>query len=461
MKIKKSLPIFLAIAILSGATFKFAKAWTEPTTAPPSSNIGAPITTGSQGQTKSGAIGISAWDSQLWQGNGTTKRSIGGAYGWDPNQLYINGWGEWTNGVTIGGGGGNSDLSVTGGVFSNARSRFSGGQYGPANGITIGDDQYQIYSIGGNIYMNSTIGNTVLQPNGGGVNVGLGGTSDLTVTGRIYANDWFRPRNNSGLYFQDHGMGLNMVDNTWIRIYSDWGTPGNLYAPGELQATTVKANSNLCIGGDCRNAWPSFSGLQLNTWQGSHYSGSDGAEYATIFYDSNDGSYYVNPNGGSQFNAVYANNWIRPQGDTGIYFQDHGGGLNMTDNTWVRTYGVGNFYAYGESQATTVRANSNLVTPKISFTDGTVQTSAAVGSAGVNCNWSGSNMLPGQIPGESGSGGGGSSHLTAGCGYGLPASSTTCGDICVPQPKVMEIYCSGGKITDIVAHDWYVLMGSC
>jgi hypothetical protein len=43
-----------------------------------------------------------------------------------------------------------------------------------------------------------------------------------------------------------------MIDNTWIRAYG----AGNVYAPGEMQATNIRANSNLCIGSDCRNSWP-------------------------------------------------------------------------------------------------------------------------------------------------------------------------------------------------------------
>jgi hypothetical protein len=39
---------------------------------------------------------------------------IGGAHGWDPNKLYINGWNDWTSGVSIGGPGGTSNLFVTG-----------------------------------------------------------------------------------------------------------------------------------------------------------------------------------------------------------------------------------------------------------------------------------------------------------------------------------------------------------
>lgn len=37
-------------------------------------------------------------------------------------------------------------------------------------------------------------------------------------------------------------------------------------------------------------------------------------------------------------NTIMATNWVRAMGNTGIYFQDHGGGLYMSDNTWIRTW---------------------------------------------------------------------------------------------------------------------------
>jgi hypothetical protein len=36
--------------------------------------------------------------------------------------------------------------------------------------------------------------------------------------------------------------------------------------------------------------------------------------------------------------------WLRVLGQKGLYFQNYGGGLYMTDNTWIRTYGNKNFY---------------------------------------------------------------------------------------------------------------------
>ncbi len=179
------------------------------------------------------------------------------------------------------------------------------------------------------------------------------GTSQISS---LYANGGFFAQGSAGLSFSDHNGGFNMIDNTWIRATGI----GNIYAPGEMQATNIRANGNLCIGSDCRNSWAA-GGLQLNTWQGGHYFASpNGEEYASIFYDTNNTGYYLNPDGGSQVSTIYANNWFRSQGDTGLYFQDHGSGLNMTDNTWIRAYGAGNIYAPGEMQATNIRANGNL-----------------------------------------------------------------------------------------------------
>lgn len=99
--------IFIAICagLLIAVGLQYAAAWTEPTTAPPNSNVGAPITTGPQAQTKSGTISINAWDSQYLAGydDRANKRSIGGAYGWNNEVLYINGWNDWAGGVSIGG----------------------------------------------------------------------------------------------------------------------------------------------------------------------------------------------------------------------------------------------------------------------------------------------------------------------------------------------------------------------
>lgn len=48
--------------------------------------------------------------------------------------------------------------------------------------------------------------------------------------------------------------------------------------------------------------------------------------------------------------SVSTNNWFRATGNTGLYFQTHGGGFHMTDSTWVRTYNSKNLYTAGETR---------------------------------------------------------------------------------------------------------------
>ena len=177
----------------------------------------------------------------------------------------------------------------------------------------------------------------------------------------IFANGGINIQGNTSLAFSDHNGGFNMTDNTWIRATG----VGNIYAPGEMQATNIRANSNLCIGSDCRTAWPAASSETLATVTArgastATYSSLTGGMNTSILYDTNNTGYYVDPASTSQVSTIYANNWFRAQGDTGIYFQDHSSGLNMTDNTWIRAYGAGNIYAPGEMQATNIRANSTL-----------------------------------------------------------------------------------------------------
>lgn len=44
-------------------------------------------------------------------------------------------------------------------------------------------------------------------------------------------------------------------------------------------------------------------------------------------------------------------NWIRSQGDSGLYFQSWGGGWRMTDSSWIRAYGDKGIYTGGQIKA--------------------------------------------------------------------------------------------------------------
>lgn len=73
---------------------------------------------------------------------------------------------------------------------------------------------------------------------------------------------------------------------------------------------------------------------------------------APLFYDSDNTAYYTNPAGYSQMSAILANNWFRSQDNTGWYQETYGGGIYMTDTTWVRVYNGKAFYVANEIAAT-------------------------------------------------------------------------------------------------------------
>jgi hypothetical protein len=82
-----------------------------------------------------------------------------------------------------------------------------------------------------------------------------------------------------------------------------------------------------------------FTNMQLTPNGNVYFAGvteAAGSCRAPIFYDMNDTSYYVDPNGSSQFSAVFANNWFRSQGTTGLYnatYDMHFAAANTTD--WI------------------------------------------------------------------------------------------------------------------------------
>jgi len=77
------------------------------------------------------------------------------------------------------------------------------------------------------------------------------------VDGKIVIDNnagWHRTYGNTGWYNGTYGGGWYMSDSTWVRSYNN----KSVYTGGEMQAGTVRANSNLCIGSDCKSSWPSL-----------------------------------------------------------------------------------------------------------------------------------------------------------------------------------------------------------
>lgn len=86
----------IVVGIALGLALQFVRAWTEPAQAPPGGNLGAPINTGAQNQTKQG--GITARTLTAATVTGTTQLCIGtdcrttwpsGGGSYTPCQCYV------------------------------------------------------------------------------------------------------------------------------------------------------------------------------------------------------------------------------------------------------------------------------------------------------------------------------------------------------------------------------------
>ncbi len=124
------LGIIIFGAIL-GVSLQFVKAWTEPTAAPPGGNVGAPINTSANAQTKSGNLNVSggyiqAYNSSTgnygllnYSGYGGYFNGSGGVYSSNPyTYTYLDypgsGWGVYTGGWIYAGG----DVQAGGNIYA-------------------------------------------------------------------------------------------------------------------------------------------------------------------------------------------------------------------------------------------------------------------------------------------------------------------------------------------------------
>jgi len=113
-----------------------------------------------------------------------------------------------------------------------------------------------------------------------------------------------------GRYAKRFGMrsdGLFAVDGDPI-VIQNGGTWG----------ISITGNADTVDGYHASGLW------KLNEWNGNLYAHTDGRIYGTIFYDSNDDAYHLNPNSSSRLRYLYVgdsgSNWSNPGSwDTTLY----------------------------------------------------------------------------------------------------------------------------------------------
>lgn len=127
------------------------------------------------------------------------------------------------------------------------------------------------------------------------------------------------------------------------RSSQTWGVQTGTFVHGEGDST----GGDFAFRKDCPNA-----GQVSMVLDGRFYQNE--GQYMCL--DTNNYSGYALPLSGGTIsgavtaNTYYAPNWFRATGDSGFYFENHGGGWYMIDDTWIRAYNNKNIYTPGVIQ---------------------------------------------------------------------------------------------------------------
>jgi len=145
---------------------------------------------------------------------------------------------------------------------------------------------------------------------------------------------------------------------------SGWDDGLNIYSSAGTNRWNFLTDSG--AGNAMRIAYNNTEAININT---GVYTSFAGSARAPIFYDSDNTGYYDDPSSTSNFNIVGAanrfftgydsgvsgsmscSNWFRSNGSTGWYNGDYGGGIYMSDTSWVRVYNNKLFYCQNYIQS--------------------------------------------------------------------------------------------------------------
>lgn len=233
---------------------------------------------------------------------------------------------------------------------------------------------------------------------------------NLVSENEVYAgtNKWFRVRGNTGIYWENYGGGWFMQDTVYMRTQGEksiyTGVGSILTSTGTIQAGSGIGSAKLIPGGPSNSGYVGIfradntrlgyigfdnNNLSYYSENGANHVFSGGSIYADnqiysginqwfrvrgsgtgVYWENFGGGWYMDETStiksvnskniytggaitaGSDIvgNAqVYAgiNQYFRVRGDGGFYFDNYGGGWNMTDTTWIRAMNNKNIYTGG------------------------------------------------------------------------------------------------------------------
>lgn len=262
-------------------------------------------------------------------------------------------------------------------------------------------------TVGGTLSANGDIvsNNGALRAPNGRV---VAGGNDGGQAGAVYASNWLRTYGNTGWYSETYAGGWYMSDSSWVRSYLDKG----IYTAGEMQAGAMRS-------------WNWFRSMNATGWYNETYAGGiymtdatyvrtyngkallvegdemrvgwgnnanekrfvlhNSSRYTYIYlsgggdvglYDASNGviRWRTDINGNMFLAAslsvpgntdvagtVWANNWFRSRGATGWLNETYGGGLYMSDATWIRALNDKSIYTGGTINGGQLVSNGRVV----------------------------------------------------------------------------------------------------
>lgn len=135
------------------------------------------------------------------------------------------------------------------------------------------------------------------------------------------------------------GAQFGLESDNWFTTRG-WSPGGGGYNNMRLGTLDIRGAIN-CIGGYCppNNAVRLTPNMHINSNAGNAVilnwdNGTTGATQTLRVGNGAGGDvFYVYADG-----QTFTTNWFRPLGQSGLFFQDYGGGWHMTDATWIRAY---------------------------------------------------------------------------------------------------------------------------
>jgi hypothetical protein len=99
---------------------------------------------------------------------------------------------------------------------------------------------------------------------------------------RSYADDWFRAQGNCGIYWENHGGGLQMTDSTWVRVSHSkrFLVSNDIYCSRHIGIGTSSPYTKLHIVGGAGSHNSTTGSFFLSGW--NNIQSSSGAYYGTM-----------------------------------------------------------------------------------------------------------------------------------------------------------------------------------